>query len=417
MRRADEFGVGVDLGNDPEGVGVDDHAPVDPGEESPNELCRPVCVAESRPDHDDVLGRREVEEPVEVYRRERLARDAVDDEVRGEPLNLVCDARRTRDPHQVGTGPQGGPSRQRRRPGVRAAPDDEHLAVLTLVRVGVAAESEEVARTGEPLGSRRNTDVCDGHRGVEPVEPRLRVVKRHHAVGGDRGAFGPAGPLAGVGVDARRDVDGDHRRAGRAGGSQFTHPFRGGPFRLAQRARDPRAEHRVDDDVRRAEVEVGGVGDGDRRNLGRAERLPVLAGDLRPDRFRPPQQVDGDRSVREKPRCDEPVAAVVPPATDERDLVAGVGDRPDRSGDGVARRFHQLFARDAEGGRVGVDRRHPAARYHVRRSAGNAHKTAGAPRRAERSRAGQTDRGRRAACASAPQVRQRFMSASVLPNA
>ena len=54
MGRTDHLGVGVDVGNGAERVGVDDHASIVLGEERRDCLGGRRCVTESRADHDRV---------------------------------------------------------------------------------------------------------------------------------------------------------------------------------------------------------------------------------------------------------------------------------------------------------------------------------------------------------------------------
>jgi hypothetical protein len=141
---------------------------------------------------------------------------------------------------------------------------------------------------------------------------------------------------------------------------------RRGPFRLSERAGNSASEHRVDDHVRIVEREVGGVGDGLGGDRGALEGVPVLASDLGPDRLGAPEQADGHVVRGEEARRDERVSAVVPASAEQFDARAGVRDRSDLAGDGVAGRLHQLLPRNAEGGRVSVDRRHSVGGYHAR---------------------------------------------------
>ena len=132
--------------------------------------------------------------------------------------------------------------------------------------------------------------------------------------------------------------------------------------RFAQVAADPRADHCVDEQVRITEIDGRRIAHLFGRDLGLAERRPVLPGDICRDRLRATEQQDPDVEVLQKPRCDEGVPAVVAPPRNDRDLVDGVGVGPDCACDGVASGLHQLLARDAERRRVRVDHRHLVAR-------------------------------------------------------
>jgi len=164
------------------------------------------------------------------------------------------------------------------------------------------------------------------------VSPGFVVVEGDDAVGLDTDHVVVAAPgrFAGVGVDPGGHVDGDDR------GVALVRQPRRGPFRLSERAGNSASEHRVDDHVRIVEREVGGVGDGLGGDRGALEGVPVLASDLGPDRLGAPEQADGHVVRGEEARRDERVSAVVPASAEQFDARAGVRDRSDLAGDGVA---------------------------------------------------------------------------------
>ena len=168
--------------------------------------------------------------------------------------------------------------------------------------------------------------------------------------------------LAGLGIESRRHVDGEHRRVG------VVQRLGDAGLGVTQGAANSGAEHRVHGQVGRRQVVGDGVDVVDRTGvvLGGLECAPVLACDFAPDGLGPTEQADPDVVVVEKSRGDEGVPAVVPPAGDHEHRRAGVEERSHLASDGVAARFHQLLARDAERLGVGVDDRHLRAGNHAR---------------------------------------------------
>ena len=255
---------------------------------------------------------------------ERRTRQGVDDEVLAESLDGVGHLGRTRNVCEVGTGPKRSTRGQRRCPGVRPAADDQHGSVVALVGVWITAEPEQRAGSGAPCRRCRDADRGDGHRRVERRQAGFLVVKRHDAVGVDGDTVGVAGRVTGIGVDPRRNVDGDHGPVRSSRRTPGVDPFDGRPDGFSRSTVCPSTEQCVDDDVRRADREIGRVGDDVRRDLARLEHVPVFACHRRVDRRRATEEVDDDVAVGEVTCGDERVTAVVPPTAEEGDGVARV---------------------------------------------------------------------------------------------
>ena len=148
----------------------------------------------------------------------------------------------------AGVGPQGGAGREHGRAGhPGSASDDEHRArrVLRVVRRPERHLAQDRVGGSPRIGvCRREADVGDDD--ATRVEPPGRGYQADLAPvegDGERCGDGRSGDLACRGVDAGRQVDGDH------GGSARVDP-------LDQRRRfrswgavEPRPEQRVDDDV------------------------------------------------------------------------------------------------------------------------------------------------------------------------
>ncbi len=103
---------------------------------------------------------RQFGEVVDVGWREVVPVERSEDEVLAVGLDFPRDDGRAGDSDEVGPASEGGLGRERRRTGVRAAADDQHLAVVALVARWVSFEAAEVAPLDEKLRRVGDTDVA-----------------------------------------------------------------------------------------------------------------------------------------------------------------------------------------------------------------------------------------------------------------
>ncbi len=299
----------------PERVRVEDDRQLELLEQDPHQLDRPVAAAEPRPERDRVraLGRLEHgvggarQQPAGGVLGQRPLHHLEQRRLENRQRRL---RRRERDVARVGA--EGGEGRQHRRAGEPArAADHQHGARAVLRRlVALAGHLEQRRRRHERVLVRLRAQADRREVHVPRVEPsrRDRQADLRRAEGDGRGGDdGGAGHLAGRGVDARRDVDGDDGAAARI--DELDHAL--GVLARGVAQADP--EQRVHDHVRLAEV-AEAVDDRDV-----ATRLAQHA------------------------RAHAPVAAVVAAAADDRHTARepaqhDVGDR--RAG-----AFHQLVQR------------------------------------------------------------------------
>ena len=254
------------------------------------------------------------------------------------------EACRRADGHVAGAGAHRGQRGHRRGAGQPArAAEDEHVARGELRRVGAAPRhlAQHAAVEQPDLGLRRaaardpDVDHVDG--------PGVLLAGRDPESRAWRGGTSPspiaatASPstCAGRGVDAARDVRGDHARLG--GVDRGDHLV----GRLARRTLEARAEQRVDDHVgalERVLLERLRRGPGEPLEHLLRVALQPLARPHEPD-------VDLAAGLAQQPRGDEPVAAVVALAADDHDAAGGRVPR-DRVGEPLPRALHQLQRRD-----------------------------------------------------------------------
>jgi hypothetical protein len=203
--------------------------------------------------------------------------------------------------------------------------------------------------------ARRDADVGKADRSTKRPSGLEQMAGLQPEEGyGRRGLDRDAANLAGLAVEPRGNIDGDHRAPI---ASEGVDPFDKRPRLALDVAGEPGAEESVDHATRAVEGEIG-----------RGPDLPVEArgGDrgVAAERLAPPEEAEFDRKapLRQESRRDEAIAAVIAGTAEHDDASAGPPQARRLVRHSKPRPLHQYDAGDARGDSKPVGLGHLARR-------------------------------------------------------